>query len=190
MEKRGRKAATVLVGLMALAGPRAATAESEPGFVLHVANYAGLSPGVLDETKARLLGVYGAIGVGIEWIDGREVARRVENGKLHLSVMLLSRDMRSSATGEQHNLLGQANMPLGRAYIFCDRIAALHRVPAAFSTALAHVVAHEVGHLLLRENGHSRSGIMRADVPGYTSHLQTFSSTEARAIRVALLAMD
>ena len=30
---------------------------------------------------------------------------------------------------------------------------------------------------------------MRANVPGYTSHLQTFSSTEARAIRTALLAM-
>ena len=190
MEKRGRKAAMVLVGLTALALPRAATAEPEPGFVLHVANHARLSPGVLEETKARLFGVYGAIGVGIEWIDGREVARRVENGKLHLSVMLLSRDMRSSVAGEQHNLLGQANMPLGRAYIFCDRIAALHRVPAAFSTALAHVVAHEVGHLLLQENRHSRSGIMRADVPGYTSHLQTFSSTEARAIREALLAVD
>src|SRR5688500_9795395 len=98
MGKRGRKAAAVLVGLMALAGPQGASGESGPAIVLHVANPAGLSPAVVEESKARVVAVYKAIGVGVEWVDGREGARRVENGKLHLSVMLLSRDMRISAT--------------------------------------------------------------------------------------------
>ena len=36
--------------------------------------------------------------------------------------------------------------------------------PQRFAIALGDVIAHEVGHLVLRTNSHSRCGIMRANV--------------------------
>jgi hypothetical protein len=49
------------------------------------------------------------------------------------------------------------------AYAFFDRVAEFassHKLLAA--TVLGHVIAHEVGHLLLRE-GHTERGLMRAE---------------------------
>ena len=43
---------------------------------------------------------------------------RLENGELHVNVLLLPRD-RKQRTG---SVLGQAHLPSGRAYIFCDRL--------------------------------------------------------------------
>ena len=47
--------------------------------------------------------------------------------------------------------------------IIYDRILAFTDVnPSLRSTILAHVLAHEIGHLLKRTNGHSPSGVMKA----------------------------
>ena len=59
---------------------------------------------------------------------------------------------------------------------------------ASFPTALADVIAHEVGHLALQEGGHSPSGIMRASLYGRFMHvLQSFNRDEERTIRAALM---
>ena len=60
-------------------------------------------------------------------------------------------------------------------------------LPASFPTALADVIAHEVGHLALQEGGHSPSGIMRASLHGRFVHVQSFNRTEERTIRAALM---
>ena len=64
--------------------------------------------------------------------------------------------------------------PGGRAYIFCDRIAAMPGASTPFSIRLGDVVAHEVGHLVLPWKGHSRTGIMRAAYGRHAAHLQSF----------------
>ena len=112
------------------------------------------------EAKARVARVYEVIGVRTVWVDSEETVRQRQDGRLHLTVMLLSREMaekKISAEGLSDHVLGQAHLPSGRAHIFCDRIATMPGAPTSLAIALGDVIAHEVGHLVLRTNSHSRS---------------------------------
>jgi hypothetical protein len=55
------------------------------------------------------------------------------------------------------------------------------------SVPLGNVIAHEMGHLLLRENRHSHNGIMRANVDLHAIQRQNFDQSQASAIRTMLL---
>jgi hypothetical protein len=170
--------------------PIAATEQGQPTMVLHVINYAALSRDVLDETKARVARVYKVIGVRTLWVDSERSADQREDGRLHLTILLLSRDMaekKISAEGLKDGVLGQAHQPSGRASIFCERIATMPGAPTYFPIPLGDVIAHEVGHLLLGTNGHSRGGIMRAHTNVHTIHLQTFDEAQGRTIRAVLM---
>lgn len=199
MTKAGRHATVALVAAAAMmvAGrasaqdePIAATAEREATIVLHVVNYAALSGDVLDVAMARVAMVYERIGVRIVWVDGERSAEQRQDDRLHLSILLLSRDMaekKISADGINDGVLGQAHVSSGRASIFCDRIAATPGALLHFSISLGDVIAHEAGHLLLGANSHSRSGIMRAHTNVRALHLQSFDKTQAGTIRTSLM---
>ena len=200
MTKTGRKATVALVAALTLTVVGRASAddklsaaadEREATVVLHVANYAGLSRDVLDDAGARVASVYAAIGVRTVWMDAEETTD-LQDGRLHLTILLLSRDMaekKISAERIGDGVLGQAHLPSARAHIFCDRIAAGART--IFSWAIGDVIAHEVGHLLLRTTSHSRGGIMRANVDVRPVHIpfQSFDTTQAGTIRTALMDM-
>jgi hypothetical protein len=198
MPRAGRKATAALLAALAMMvmgrasadESMAATDQGEATIALHVANYAELSRDVLDEAKSRVASVYRVIGVSTVWIEGEKTLRQGQDGQLYLTVLLLSRDMtekKTSAEGINSDLLGQAHLPSGRAYIFCDRIATMPGAPAHFPIPLGDVIAHEVGHLVLRTNSHSPRGIMRANVDVHTIHLQSFDKTQARTIRTRLI---
>ena len=164
--------------------------------VLHVANYAALSPHVLAGAKARVAKVYEGIGVRTVWVESEDTVRPRQDGQLHLTVILLSRDMAAkkiSARRIAYRVLGQAHLPSGRAYIFCDRIAAVRGTPTLlsistlFSISLGNVIAHEMGHLVLQENSHSQNGLMRAIVDLHAIHLQNFDQAQAGTIRTMLV---
>ena len=84
-------------------------------------------------------------------------------------------------------MLGQAHPPSGRASIFCDRIATMPGAPTYFANPLGDIIAHEVGHLLLGANSHTRSGIMRPNTDVRALPLQSFEKTQARTIRTTLM---
>ena len=196
---KARKTTAAMVAAMAMTvggrasandEPIAATDQREAIIVVHVVNYAGLSRDVLDEAKTRVASVYAVIGVRTVWVDGQDTVKPRRDGPLHLTVMLLSREMaqkKISAEGLSDHLLGQAHLPSGRAYIFCDRIATMPGAPTYFPIPLGDVIAHEVGHLVLRSNSHSRSGIMRVNADVHAIHLQSFDKTQARSIRTMLM---
>ena len=104
MAKTGRKATVALVAFMALglAGRAsgndaiAKTEQPKPTIVLHVTNDAELSPEVIDAAKARVAAVYAVIGVRTVWDDRGMAVSRLENGELHVNVLLLPRDMKQS----------------------------------------------------------------------------------------------
>jgi hypothetical protein len=195
MAGRGATAALVAALIMmaaerASAGdePIAATAQPETTIVLHVVNYAALSRTVLDQAIARVAMIYEGIGVRTVWADSEQPVRKHQDGGLHLTVMLLSRDMaqkKISAESIKDDVLGQAVRPYGRAYIFCDRIATAS--PAFFGIRLGAVIAHEVGHLVLPTKSHSLHGMMSANVDVRDIQLQSFDKTQARAIHAALM---
>ena len=170
--------------------PLAAAGQGQPTIVLHVMNYAALSRDVLDETMARVARVYNAIGVRTVWVESERSADERQNSPLHLSILLLSRDMadkKISLERLKDVVFGQAHQPSGRASIFCERIATMPGAPTYFPIPLGDVIAHEVGHLVLGTNSHSPSGIMRAHTNVHTMHLQTFDDAQARTIRAVLM---
>ena len=191
MAKTGRKATAALVACMALglAGRASGndaiekTEQTKPTIVLHVTNDAALSPAVISAAKARVAAVFAVIGVRTVWDDRGMAVSRLQNGELHVNILLLPRDMKQG----KGSVLGQAHLPSGRAYIFCDRIAEMAGLSASFPTALADVIAHEVGHLALQEGGHSPSGIMRASLHGRFVHVRSFNRDEERIIRATLM---
>jgi hypothetical protein len=170
--------------------PTAAPGLRDATIVLHVVNYAALSRDVLDVAMARVSTVYERIGVRIVWVEGEQSAKALEDGRRHLSILLLSRDMaekKISADRINDGVLGQAHVSSGRASIFCDRIASTPGALKHFPIPLGNIIAHEAGHLLLGANSHSRSGIMRPNADVRAPLLQSFDKTQARTIRTTLM---
>ena len=201
MTKAGRKSTVVLVAaVMILAGRASAqdvstggTPERDAIVVVRVINYAALSRRVLDEAQDRVAVIYDAIGVRTEWVVSEDALVQNRVGRLNLTVLLLSPDMaerKISAERIKDGVLGQAHPVSGRAHVFCARIATIAGDPRYFAIPLGDVIAHEVGHLLLRTNGHSPTGIMRASVNVQDTHLKSFTKTQAMAIRNSLKEKD
>ena len=199
MTKTGRNATVALVAAAAMTVAGRASAQDAPTpvpgrddatIVLHVVNYAALSRDVLDVATARVAMVYERIGVRTVWVDGEVSSEERQDGRLHLSILLLSRDMaekKIKANGIKNGVLGQAHPAGRRASIFCDRIAAAPGAPKYLPIPLGDVIAHEVGHLLLGANSHSPTGIMRAHTNVHGLHLQGFDKRQAGAIRTSLM---
>jgi hypothetical protein len=199
MTQSRRKAAAVLAvaGAMTAETPARANVQSIPAtdsrertIVVRVANYPDLPRQILDGAKARVERVYAGIGVRIVWIRGEDPLKSHQDGRLHLTVILLSNDMARKKIAAQRiakHVLGQAHLASWRAYIFCDRIAAVPGAPTLFPLSLGNVIAHEMGHLLLRENRHSRTGLMRANAELDAIHLKNFDTSQANRIRTMLL---
>ena len=199
MTQVGRNATVALVATAVMMVAGRADAQDEPTaapglrnatIVLHVVNHANVSRDVLAEAMVRVARIYKGIGVRTEWVEGGPTVRQYKDGQLHLSVLLLSRDMaekKISAAGIKDGVLGQAHLPSGRASIFCDRIAGMSAAPKLFSIPLSAVIAHEVGHLVLLANTHSPSGIMSAEMDMHRTQLQSFNKAQGRIILTTLI---
>lgn len=194
-----RRKAAAMVAVAAMMVAERATAQDESAaaaperkatIVLHVTNYAELADDVLDVAIARVAVIYKPVGVRLVWVEGPPSVRRHQEGQLHLNVLLLSRKMAEkqiSASRIKGAVLGIAHPTSGRASIFCDRIATAPGAPKQLAIPLGDVIAHEVGHLVLGVNSHSRGGIMRAYTNVQAFHLESFDEAQERIIRAALV---
>ena len=173
-----------LLGAQHTHDERTATSDRrEATIVLHVVNFAALSRDVLDTARDRVATIYMSIGVRTVWVDSEQAVEKHLDGGLHLTVMLLPHEM----LGISDDAVGRAHPGIGRAYIFCNRVRSMPG-PKFFAISLGAVIAHEVGHLLLPEKGHSRSGIMRAEMDvKHAINLQSFDKSQADSIRKTLM---
>jgi hypothetical protein len=197
MTSAGRTATVAFVAAFVMVAGRASAQDSatpapgrqETTLVLHVTNYAALSRDILDVASSRVAMVYQRIGVRTVWVDGEVSSEERQDGRLHFSILLLSRDMAEKqikARGIKDGVLGIAHPPSGRASIFRDRIATMAGAPTHLANPLGDVIAHEVGHLLLGVDSHSSTGIMRARTNVHGRHLQGFDKTQAGSIHTRL----
>ena len=184
--------ALVVAMLAALTGSVAARVDHEAGpagVILHLDDFAHVSSRDLVEAQRQVTRVYRAAGVRAVWTDG-SARTAPPDGAFHVDVALLSKDMvtrtcRSDGIAEQ--VFGRASRPIGRAFIFYDRIADRATLTASsVAVLLATVIAHEVGHLLLPEAGHSSFGIMRDSLEGRIVRVPLFTGDEATALRKLL----
>jgi hypothetical protein len=69
------------------------------------------------------------------------------------------------------------------AYILYNRIERFALAQGApVARGLGHVIAHEIGHLLLGVNSHSRDGLMQPDWLPRDTRLQTLTKDQVRAV--------
>jgi len=145
-------------------------AQSKATLRLNVKDYVGLTQARLADTIASATAIYAAAGVEVGWTyrcfrrcRGQvEVPRELSvDEAIDLTILIFPEEMTVSTFPA--SVMGIAPSGSFIAYAFFDRVAefALKRKLLA-ATVLGHVIAHEVGHLLLRE-GHTERGLMRAE---------------------------
>ena len=147
---------------------------------LRIYNYADVPADILSRAEQQMDRVYDRFGVGIERLycptSSEELrSNRVCSGRLgpnHLVIKLLS-DSMSKRYGFRRGIFGiashgTAGAPGTHVSLFYARVLDLAYyggVGTGFEDAqaivLGHMMAHEVGHLLLGPNSHSSKGVMR-----------------------------
>jgi hypothetical protein len=124
--------------------------------------------------------IFARAGLAIEWHDctdgvDRACQRAGVSRDLIVRLMPSSTGLRGRRSAEVHANVQDADFPLGfavvdpsthtgaMATIFNDQVVSVARRSSIdISALLGRAVAHELGHLLLRARGHSRTGLMRA----------------------------
>jgi hypothetical protein len=160
--------------------------------VIHLANCAHVRSDLLEQVKREVGRVLAAAGVDAEWIDESRPQPLGIRARLpkRLAVDILDDRMSESSNGRivyDPDILGMAAREIDRAFVFFNRLtAAAGAYPADVTMALAHVMAHEIGHLLLPTNSHAASGVMRPSLDFRQLNFSRFTSAEAVAIRAGL----
>jgi hypothetical protein len=169
----------MLAGGLTGLGQSAAVDSPEPSstFTIHVYNHAEVDPKTLREAEELAIGIFRKAGVESRWVEGAlSPEHQQENspsrrllGPTDIQLDLLPLLM-AGRLGLPNNVMGLApgTGPDRRlVYVSYSSVEALARRQsrAHVSTAqiLGHGMAHEIGHLLLNQQSHSSTGIMRGD---------------------------
>ena len=133
-----------------------------PGVMVMLQNEAGLRADLVARAAAEVVRLYSLIGVDIEWVTSVP-----ENDGRLRSVCLVTRhsgedSLSSHVLGVTYTRPGE---PGKRAHVFVERV---QRASLQFSVpicdVLAVVIAHELGHMLMPDGSHSKSGLMSAEL--------------------------
>jgi hypothetical protein len=162
---------------------------------VHVTDYAKLSAKELATAEAQATAAYRMVGLDLIWSSvppGPEAGDPSVSPSIEVHVVIVPRDMadkKCHAQGLGDSVMGTAingaTEARGRiAYIFyhrIERIAVSQQAPIA--RGLGHVMAHEVGHLLIGENSHSDEGLMQPNWNPREGRAQTFTPSQVQQIR-------
>jgi hypothetical protein len=133
-------------------------------------DYANVPEVWLTNAKAVATGILENGGVRVLWSDcspnsaTRDTLCSIPPGPMDLQLRLLSEEMAKRTHKSRHSM-GSA-MVSGRfpciASVFYHRAVELESGTVARAEILGGILAHEIGHLLLAEKGHSGTGVLRA----------------------------
>jgi hypothetical protein len=195
--------AVVAVGL---GGPRVRAADepaTQAAITVVVINFAEVPPGILDRAQVEAGRTYRRIGVRTVWLGlapldaGTTPDSPVSTPDAGFAIRLIIQSG-SAGGGERRSRTVMAAAPPsqsdreGSIYVFYDRVtdvAAMHSADTALLMGI--VIAHEMGHVLLRHSGHSAEGLMRGvwntdDIRRAAIGLLWFSPSELQEIRKTL----
>lgn len=149
---------TIVIMSFVLCSWAAVGAQQNPPLIVVVYNDAGVSAAVIESAKGTAERIYRATGIRIAWKDHSDASA----GDNQFFVRILPQSL--NLPGEDFGVAFVGNDGRGvQADIFhsgIERLAADSSLGEA--EIMGHVIAHELGHLLLGMNSHSRAGIMQA----------------------------
>jgi hypothetical protein len=111
----------------------------------------------VDRAQSIASGMFEAIGITIEWHGDR---RPFACALLNDQAILVTLRMRTHELDHPGALAYALPYEGKHVYIFSDRV--LKAAPGRVPFLLAHVLAHEITHVLQGTNQHSASGVMKA----------------------------
>ena len=182
-------AAGLVTATLAATTPALAQNRDVMPLMVLVDNMAGVPINVQDKARRASSKIFREIDVDIIWLDKSDV--RLTNPavlKSTIVVHVLPHDTNAHSK-IAHEALGVALPGTRFAWVFYDRIAALPgHGDTDLGCSLGHVIAHEIGHLLLPTRAHSPSGIMKAELDGERAAQGAlfFTHGQAREIRTKL----
>jgi hypothetical protein len=173
----------LISGLAGLDRSAAAVSETSPAITIRTRNYAGVAPNILTDAEEVATGIFRSAGIETRWADVvltaekslEKSAVRPARTPVDFQVSIFPRVM-SDRLNIPDNVMGLApgsGPDRTIIYIFDRNVEARFwrllsacgsgRIGRQVSKAqiLGHAIAHEVGHLLLNQQGHSAYGIMR-----------------------------
>ncbi len=196
---------TLALGLVAIEGfaqaKNADALDRGLAFTVHVSNYARVAPETLATAERVASEIFTQAGVGTIWVDAgitpQGLASQTSGPLLNIWLNVLPSAMahRLGRFDDMMGLAPGAGPDRRVVYAFYDVIDAFTRTESMASKSpippaliLGHVIAHEVGHLLLNLETHSSTGIMRGDwnrrvFQDAKSGFLVFASQQAEAIR-------
>ena len=138
---------------------------------VRIQDYAEVPAATLDKAKTFASAIFARAGVNVHWANCSPHSKTHDSvcdiplGPMDLQVRVLNQTMAKRTQASRHSV-GYA-MLAGRypsiASVFHHRTEELEgRDLALRGKILGAALAHEIGHLLLNENHHSESGILRA----------------------------
>lgn len=144
--------------------------QESPTVAISVFNDAGISSMILTQAEEIASRVFEESRIHVEWVNcspveetlGHELACPMAAfpDHLHVHIVRRSRNMKASVLGV--SFLSPEGSGC-QADVFYEGIERMYRESLVHTTViLGHVMAHEIGHLLLGINSHSTRGIMRA----------------------------
>jgi hypothetical protein len=178
----GRTAIGVLAALLVAPRVTAGGFDVRVTVVVRLDDLVPVPASDLCRAKTELERVMRTAGVDVTWSDG------TVPGFVPLTLILVNPTEPSVADSDPDEHVGGEALPLaGRAYVYPNRLAAAaNKQTVDGRVILGRVMAHELGHLLLPPNSHSRVGIMRPDVDFSQVGIHAFTADQAQAIRRAL----
>lgn len=171
-----------------LGSPRPAVAEAPDQVTIGVLllNQAEVAPEVLGRAKGEATRIYRGLGITLVWTDADEATV-----DYRLTVNIVAKAI--AGKGVDGRAMGVAPGTKEKrgtlAYAFYDRIKDVTRtIGANTGSILGHVIAHELGHLLLPYDAHAKAGLMRGgwdqnQAQKAAMGVLTFTSDEATLIR-------
>jgi hypothetical protein len=176
-----REFGNCLVSAVLVSSLRAAEPDSK--ITIFVYNYAAIPPDVLAQTEAEATRIYQLGGIEIQWLDcplapgeaSQFPACQVPPGPTRLALRILSQSMAERLRQAQDSF-GFALYPEDGSFATVANLFAhdaeqlANRRGVRQGVILGHLMAHELGHLLLGAGSHSSSGIMH--VPWHLKELE------------------
>jgi hypothetical protein len=137
--------------------------QSTPKLEVRVHSFSGVSAWTLEAAETEAARILRPISIQLRWIDCTARVLPAACLSPQLPTDLIVRILPKALPEVSTAALGitDSSDRYAAAFVFYDRIVALRTHTSLLSVILGRVIAHEISHLLVPQEGHSELGLMR-----------------------------